>query len=201
MILAAIGAAVAFAPSWDSYLLQTALGTSQRETLGNALSNPGPVIAGDVAVMVLLVAVLIAAALWRPIRLGAALAAGAILPMVAQAISAMVQVSEPTTPQQLNIPQAQANELGLKITSGLTPMFWVYCAFLGTLILLCVWMLLSGDSAPDQALPYPGFGYPGQPYQGLPHPGQPYWSGVGAPSQAAPPDPGGQGVPHTAPQP
>jgi hypothetical protein len=202
LILAAIGAAVAFAPSWDSYLLQTALGTSARTTAGNAFSNPAPVIVGDVAVMVLLVAVLVVAVLWRPIRLGAALAVGALIPMVAQAVSALVQVSEPTSPQQLGYTQAQAGQLGLKITNGLTPMFWVYCAFLGTLILLCVWMLLSGDSAPDRSPSHPGFGYPGAPYQGLPQPGQPYWNSMAVPSDAAPPDPGGPGVPpHTAPQP
>ena len=220
MILAAIGAAVAFAPSWDSYLLQTAFGASQTITLGNAFDNPAPVIVGDVAVMVLLVATMVAAALWRPIRLGAALAVGAIIPLVGQAISAMVQVSQATTPQQLGYSQAQASELGLKITSGLTPMFWVFCAFVGTLILLCIWMLVSVDSAPGHATPYPGPAYPGHPYQGQPYPGQqyqghpysgqqyqgqPYWSGTAVPSDGGtlgPQDPGGPSVPpHTAPQP
>jgi hypothetical protein len=212
MILAAIGAAVAFAPSWDSYLLQTSVGTSATTTAGNAFDNPGAIIFGDVAVMVLLVGVLVVAALWRPIRLGAALAAGALVPMVAQGISALVQESEPTAPTQLGFSQAQASELGLKITNGLTPMFWVYCAFLGTLILLCVWMLLSLDSASDRAPSFPGFGYPGQPYQGQPYPGQAYpgqpyqgqsySSSTAAPSDAPPPDPAGPGVPpHTAPQP
>jgi hypothetical protein len=206
IILAGIGAAVAFAPSWDSYLLQTAFGASQRITLGNAFDNPAPVIVGDVAVMVLLVAVLLAAALWRPIRLGAALAFGAIIPMVAQAISAMVQVSQPTPPEQLGLSQAQASQLGLRITAGLTPMFWVFCAFLGTLILLCIWMLLTIDSASGGApfypgLPYQGLPYPGQPYPGQPYPGQPYWSSTVVPPDAAQPPPGGPGVPsHPAPQ-
>ena len=196
IILAAIGAAVAFAPPWDSYLLQTAFGTSQTETLGNAFANPAPVIVGEVAVMVLLVAALVAAALWRPIRLGAALAIGAIIPMVAQAVSAIVQVSEPTSPAQLNIPQAQASEVGLKITNGLTPMFWVFCAFVGTLLLLCIWMLLTVDSPPDRAAFYPGLPYQGQPYQG-----QPYWSGTVVAPDATQPPTGSPGVPsHPAPQ-
>jgi len=96
-------------------------------------------------------------------------------------------------------------------------MFWVYCAFLGTLILLCVWMLLSQDSVAGRAPSYPrfgypgqpspGFAYPGQPYQGQPYPGQPsegqsYPDSTAVPSDAAPPDPGGPSVPpHTAPQP
>jgi hypothetical protein len=206
MILAAIGAAVAFAPSWDRFvLLQAVTGISQTTTQGNAFANPAPVIAGDVAVMVLLVAVVAAAALWRPIRLGAALAAGAIIPMVAQAISAIVLLSQPTSPLVFGISQGQANSLGLKITNGLTPMFWVYCAFLGTLILLCVWMLLSLDSAADRSPFYPGFAhpgqpYPGQPYPGQPYPGQPYWSSMPIPSgtvpaEAAPPGAGGPATP------
>ena len=55
-------------------------------------------IAGNVIVMVALAAVVIVAALWRPVRHGAVLLAGAIIPMAAQAISALVQVGEPTSP-------------------------------------------------------------------------------------------------------
>jgi hypothetical protein len=193
MVLAAIGAVIAYAPAWDSYLLQTNFGTSQKITLGNAFANPAALIVGSVVVMVLLVAVVAVAALWRPTRLGAALAIGAIIPMVGQAISAMIQVSEPTSPQLFGYSQAQANELGLTITSGLTPMFWVYCAFLGTLILLCVWMLLTPDAVAERAPFFPGLAYPAQPYQGQPYPGQPYpgqpyWSSMTAPSGAVPAD-------------
>ena len=177
IILAAIGAAIAFAPSWDSFLLQTTAGGSQTVTQGNAFANPAPVIIGDVLVMVLLVAVLAVAALWRPVRLGAALALGAIIPMVAQAISAIVQIAEPTSPLQFGITQAQASAVGLTITNGLTAMFWVYCAFLGTLVLLCAWMLLTHEQAPGQVPAYPG-----QPA---------YWPGSGYPVPAyAPSGPG-----------
>jgi hypothetical protein len=207
IILAAIGAAVAFAPSWDSYVLRTAFGTLPTVTEGNAFRNPAPIIVGDVAVMVLLAAVVAVAALWRPLRLGAALAAGAIIPMIAQAVSAMVQVSEPTSPLQLGISQAQASAARLTITNGLTPMFWVYCAFLGTLILLIVWMLLTPDSAhsaapyyPGLPQPYPGQPYAGQPYAGQPYAGQPHWSSMPGPSDAVAPVAGGPGVPsHPAP--
>ena len=78
--LAAVGAAIAFAPSWDSYTLRTAAGLTHTLTAGNSFANPAPVIAGDVAVMVTLVAVVAAAALWRPARLGAVLLAGAVVP-------------------------------------------------------------------------------------------------------------------------
>lgn len=174
IILAAIGAAIAFAPSWDSFVLRTVDANPVTVTQGNTFTYPAPVIIGDVVVMVALVAVAVVAAFWRPTRLGAALAAGAIIPMVAQAVSAFVQVREATSPLQFGISPTQAAGLGLTISNGLTPMFWVYCAFLATLILLCLWMLLASDAAGDHAVPYagqPSFGTgasdgPAQPMQG-----------------------------------
>lgn len=139
---AALGAAIAFAPSWDSYTLRTPAGLLHYVTAGNAFANPAPVIAGDVAVMVALVVVVIMAALWRPARLGAALLAGAVIPMAAQAISALVQVAEPISSSAFGIPPAQAAQAGLTISTGLTPAFWVYCVFVVALLLTAGWLLL-----------------------------------------------------------
>jgi hypothetical protein len=150
LMLAALGAAIAFAPSWDSYDLHTASGASQSVTLGNAFSNPAAVIAGDVVVMVALVAVVAGAALWRPIRFGAALLAGAIIPMVAQAISAFIQVSETTSPALFGFSSAQASAAGLTISNGLTAVFWIYCAFVVAMIASCAWMLMTPHSAVPQ---------------------------------------------------
>ncbi len=187
LVLAAVGAAIAFAPSWDSFTLKTASGASQTITEGNAFANPGWVITGDVLVMVAFVVVVIMAALRRPMRLGAALAIGAIIPMVAQAISAIVQVNESaaTSPLQFGISQSQANQLGLSISAGLTPMFWVFCAFLATLILLCGWLLLAHEpAAADRAAPSPVSSYAAAPYSavpaGAPQGGTPYPSVVGS---------------------
>jgi hypothetical protein len=142
--LAAVGTAVTFVPSWDSFTVtQTATGVSQTITAGYAFANPGPVIFGDVAVMVAVVAVAVLAALWRPPRLGAILLAGAIVPLAAQAISALVQVSQPATPAMLGISQAQASAAGLTITSGLTPTFWVYCVFVISLLISSAWLLTA----------------------------------------------------------
>jgi len=155
LILAGLGAAIAFAPSWDSFVLRAAGGTTQSVTAGNAFANPGPVIFGNVAVMVALVAVVAAAALWRPARLGTALLAGAAVPLVAQAISALVGVAEGATPQQFGISSAEASRIGLTIDSGLTPVFWVYCAFVAALIAAGAWMLAASRrpaAAPQQAL-------------------------------------------------
>lgn len=151
--LAALGAAAAFAPSWDSYTLRTATGVTQSLTAGNAFANPAPVIAGNVAVMAALVLVVIAAALWRPARLGAALLAGAIVPMVAQAISALVQSGEATSPAQLGISPAQAAQAGLTISSGLTAAFWIYCAFVVALVVTWAWMMIPRRPAAVAPVP------------------------------------------------
>ncbi len=142
--LLAAGVAAAFAPSWDSYTLRTPSQLIQTVTAGNIFSNPGPVIFGNVAVMVALVAAATAAALWRPARLGAAVLAGALIPMAAQAISALIQVSQAVSPAQFGISPARAAQAGLTITSGLTPAFWIYFALVIALAGTCAWMLTPG---------------------------------------------------------
>lgn len=174
-VLAALGAAISFAPSWDSYTLRTAAGVANSITAGNAFANPGPVIVGDVAVMVTLVVVVALAALWRPVRLGAVLLAGAAIPMAAQAISALVQVSEPVSAADFGISSAQAARLGLTISVGLTPAFWIYCAFVVALFMVGGWMFM-----PQRPRSRAG-GRPG----GLPAP-VPATAGVAAPGGPAP---------------
>ena len=155
LVLAGLGVAAAFAPAWDSYVLRTAAGQSQTFTEGNAFANPGLVIAGNVAVMVALAAVVILAALWRPVRHGAVLLAGAAIPMAAQAISALVQVGGTTSPTQFGLTPAQATQLGLTIDSGLTPAFWIYCGFLVALVVSCAWMLFAPHDAPRSVPGWP----------------------------------------------
>jgi hypothetical protein len=199
LMLAALGAAVAFAPSWDSYVLRTASGSSESITAGNAFANPAPVIVGDVVVMVALAAVVVVAALWRPIRYGAALLAGAIIPMVAQAISALIAVGETTSPTLFGISPAQASAAGLTISNGLTPVFWIFCAFVVAMIASCAWMLMTPHSAvPEPPRPpqppagqagpdWPAFGY------GAPEPrtlAAPAQQGDEPGGGVTPPDPG-----------
>jgi hypothetical protein len=141
LVLAAIGTAAAFAPSWDSYVLAFASeGTSQTITAGNAFDNPGVVIAGNVLVMVAIVAVAILAALWRPPRQGALLLAGAIVPLAADAVSALIQAGQQTSPAMFGISSAQASATGLTISSGLTGIFWVYFVFVISLLVSCAWL-------------------------------------------------------------
>ncbi len=154
-VAAALGTAITFAPSWDSYIFRTPAGVVHTLTAGNAFANPGPVIAGNVAVMVAVVLVAAAAALWRRARLGAVLLAGAVIPMAAQAVSALVQAGEAVSPAQFGISSAQASASGLTISPGLTAVFWVYCVFVVALALTSGWLFLSARRAAVAAPPPP----------------------------------------------
>jgi hypothetical protein len=159
LVLGAIGTIAAFAPSWDSYTLQSSTAGTQTITAGNAFSDPGVVLTGDILVMVAVVAVAVVAALWRPMRQGSALLAGAIVPMAAQAISALIQVSGTTSPAQLGISPSEASAAGLTISAGVTPIFWVYCVFVIALVISCAWMITepAQPTAPPSAQPsWPG---------------------------------------------
>jgi hypothetical protein len=175
--LAAIGAAAAFAPSWDSYVLQNTAGTTDSFTQGNIFSNPAPVIAGNVAVMVALVAVVMAAGLWRPVLRGGVLLAGAIIPLVAQAVSAIIQLSEGATPAMFGISSASAQRAGLTITTGLTVVFWIYCIFVVALIVMGASSLI----APPNAATTSGSAAPYLPASGVysQHPGPSTPTGAG----------------------
>jgi hypothetical protein len=151
--VAGLGAAIAFAPAWDSYTLTTPGGFYRYLTAGYAFSNPWALILSDVIVMIMLVAVVVLASLWQPIKLGAALLAGAVIPMVAQAVSAIAQLLAGTSPAQLGISNRAAAQVGLTITSGFTPAFWLFCAFVLALVLTCFRML----TAPEPAPPAPSY--------------------------------------------
>jgi hypothetical protein len=147
IVVAGLGVAATFAPAWDSFTLRTASGQTQSLTAGNAFANPGAVIAGDVMVMIALVAVLVVAGLLRPVRQGGILLAGAIIPMAAQAISAVIQLTEPAAPAQFGISPAQAALAGLTISSGPTAAFWIYCAFVAAAVVIAARMLTAGRTA------------------------------------------------------
>jgi hypothetical protein len=161
--------AVTFAPSWDSYTLRTPTRLIQTVTVGNIFSDPGLVIAGNFAVMVALVGVAAAAALWQPARLGAALLAGALIPMAAQAISALIQLSQGTSPEQFGISPGRAAQAGLTISSSLTPVFWIYLVLVVALAGVCAWMLAparpqrQGGTSPAWSAPFAHTGTPAQP--------------------------------------
>jgi hypothetical protein len=68
------------------------------------------------------------------------LLAGAVIPMVAQAVSALAQLGEGASPTQFGISNAEANQLGLTISQGVTPVFWFYCIFVVILAAICGWL-------------------------------------------------------------
>jgi hypothetical protein len=81
--------------------------------------------------------------LWKPARLGPALLAGALIPMAAQAISALIQLGEAVSPAQFGLTPGRAAQIGLSITSGLTPWFWIYLVLVAALAGVCVWMQVA----------------------------------------------------------
>lgn len=161
LVLAALGTAAAFFPSWDRYtLVASATGQTQTITEGNAFTShyPGLVVAGDVAVMVAIVVIAALAALWRPPRQGALLLAGAIVPLAAQAASALIQVSQPVTPALFGISAAQAQAAGLSISAGVTAIYWVFFVFVISLLVSCAWLFTEPG---HQAMPaFTGYGWP-----------------------------------------
>jgi hypothetical protein len=182
-VLAAIGTAAAFAPSWDRYVLSAATtGRSQTITAGNAFDNPGMVIAGDVAVMAAIVAMAALAVLWRPARQGALLLAGAIVPLAAQAVSALIQVSQPVSPSMFGISASEASAAGLRISLGVTPIFWVYIVFVISLIVSCAWLFTEPGHTPLSGIPVPSWHHP---------------AGDAPPREADPTAPAGTSAPQT----
>jgi hypothetical protein len=103
------------------------------------------VIAGNVIVMLAVVAVAALAALWRPARHGALLLAGAIVPLAAEVPAAMIQVGQQATPAMFGISSSQAAAAGLTISSGLTGIFWVYLVFVISLIVSCAWLFTERE--------------------------------------------------------
>jgi len=186
LVLCAIGAAASFVPSWDSYTLTaSSTGSAQTVTAGNAFSNPGWVIFSDMATVVALIAVAVAAGLWRPARHGSVLLAGTIVAMAGQAISALLQVSQQASPEMFGISAAQAQADGLTISSGVTSIFWVYVVFIIAMAISCAWLATAPNGAAGNPLPaYPGPGYPAGGYQAgsYPVPSYPAAAGTGASS-------------------
>ncbi len=204
-IAAAIGLAVTFAAPWDKLTLPTATGVSLSETLGNAFSNPGVVIAGNVLVMIGLVAAVTIAALWRPARTGWALIAGALIVVAAQIVSALAQLSQVTTAGQLGLSPAQAAQLGISTSAhaqtSLTLAFWLYCLFALILFSACAWLALGREPSPVAAPQYgygspAGFGSPNPPVMAGTWPAVP--PGYGPAGPAGPPGSSQAGYPGPA---
>jgi hypothetical protein len=67
-------------------------------------------------------------------------------------------VGQSTSSAQFGIPPAQAARLGLTISASVTPVFWIYCAFVLALVIICAWLLRPAR----RPVPLAGGGYPAQ---------------------------------------
>ena len=154
LVLAAIGTAAVFLPSWYTYtLVSSTEGTSQTVTGGNAFGYPGLVLAGNLVVVAGVIAVAVVAALWRPARQGALLLAGAVVPLAGQVVSALIQAGQGATPSMFGISPADASALGLRISSGVTPVFWVFFVFVISLLVSCAWLFTEPRQPAMQGFP------------------------------------------------
>jgi uncharacterized iron-regulated membrane protein len=82
-----------------------------------------------------------------------------VIPMVAEAVIALIEVGEPTSSAQFGIAPAQAARVGLTIGASVTAAFWIYCGFVLVLVLICAWLLWPAR----RPVPLAGGGYPARP--------------------------------------
>ena len=76
-----------------------------------------------------------------PARQGALLLAGAIVPLAADVVSALIQVrSAGVAGDVRHLLARKPPPLGLSISTGLTGIFWVYFVFVISLLVSCAWL-------------------------------------------------------------
>jgi hypothetical protein len=146
-----IGAAVTYALSWNTLTFATAQGELQTLAQGNISSQGGVDIFGSVLVMAAVILVPVAAGLWRNARIGAALLAGLMVPVVAQGISAVIETHDQTATYASSLKSSG----DVFISYGLTPSFWLYCLFGVALVVSCAWMLFSPPALGADAVAAP----------------------------------------------
>ena len=139
-VVVLIGMIVTFALPWDSYhLVATATAQSESFTAGNAFSNPGAVIIGELITMVAMFVVLALAFAWRPMVTGTALLIGALVPLIGQLFSALMQPAPSLV--DFGVSQATAIQDQVHLSAGYTPWFYLYCSGIGLLVVAGGWMI------------------------------------------------------------
>jgi hypothetical protein len=138
LLIAALGIALAYGPLSFSFTWSG----------GSLISgdlypfSPSLTSFANVFLMVIFVAAIVAAVLWRPARLGAAMAAGALVPMALQAVWTLIAIAQ-------YVPATAAG--------GVTPAFEAYCAFVIVGALACGWLATIRETprpaSPGPALP------------------------------------------------
>ena len=130
-VSAAIGTAVTFLPSWTK-VSWVQHGISHTITSKGVLAMGGVIAAGNVVAIVALIAIAIVAAVRRPIRDGAVMLAGAIVPMIAGAAYFVV----------LDSVRAY-HEASIVVSYRETSDFAIYCLLLIVLVASCACMLIT----------------------------------------------------------
>ena len=147
--VAIAGLVVTFALPWDSYRLSAAAtGRIETFTAGNAFSNPGAVIAGDLVVMIAVAVLLGLAFAWRPVRMGAALSAGVIVVLLAQLFSAVAQPAPSLG--AFGVPPAVAIQDQVHLTAGYTAWFYLYGAAIALLAVIGAWTMVRSEGRERQ---------------------------------------------------
>jgi hypothetical protein len=135
LLIAALGIALAYGPLSFSFTWPG----------GSLISgdlypfSPSLTSFANVFLMAIFVVAVVAAVLWVPARLGAAMAAGALVPMALQAVWTLIAIAQ-------YVPASAAG--------GVTPAFTAYCAFVIVGALACGWLATIRD-APRPAIPGP----------------------------------------------
>jgi hypothetical protein len=152
LAIAVTGALVTLVPAWLRYTLtEAATGTVRSALFSNAFAAPGVEVGGTVALMIVIVAMAVAAALWRPARLGAVFLTGAVLYLVNVTIGGIFAVIEAPPPAAFGWSQSQAAAAQLTISVAGTPWMWAYCGFLVLLVFVYEWLFTRSRPRPQLA--------------------------------------------------
>lgn len=175
MAAAGILLGVALLPAWDHYQLAfRAFNQLLSVNQGNAFDQPAVVLAGTLVAAVAWAVVPIAAAFWRPARLGVVAAGGVLVAVASQAASAVVGLDPPGVVYSI-YPPASVHRLGISVVgASLRPWYdvEVIAGVALALVLVARWWV---PEPPHVLLsPWPSFaGGPDAPPAPGPGPGEP----------------------------
>ena len=212
-VLAAVVAVADFWPSWDHLHLVAISGQVENVNVGDAFSQPGAVMAGELLAGLAIGLAVVVAAFWRDAAIGAWGMGGVAIALASQVASGAVQVSEPVS-QYLGAGAASAGANLSASSLSLTTYWYVDAVATAALFVLALWAAFEGRSkspagaSADQGEAgaregsarfgqLQGAGYsPGNggyhgPSAGVPTAGQP----TGAPGPSPAPPPGSEGAP------
>jgi hypothetical protein len=147
-VVVALLAVFAFLPSWDKYEVVNAAGRTTTVTLGNAFSQPAGILAGELLAALAIGVIAILGAFWAPPSVGSWMTGGALVALLSQLVSAVVQVS-------------QALEVTIGGERAHASLAWWWAVDVGAAVALAglaLWNGLSSGRTSADAPSSPGFG-------------------------------------------